>query len=72
MFQILNNQDIRAFDRLLKTHRDIATHLVKRSSEDQAYDVSVHLVSLCLYPDSLLVVSCRVRENCRLPCWDKN
>ena len=40
---------MKALDRLLKTHRDIATHLVKRSSEDQAYDVRVCLVVVALF-----------------------
>jgi cohesin loading factor subunit SCC2 len=36
---------VKEFDRLLVTYRDVASHLCKRSSEDQAYDViglSVH------------------------------
>lgn len=41
MVQIVANQDVKALERLLKAHRDIATHLAKRSSEDQAYEVSV-------------------------------
>jgi len=58
---------VKALDRLLKTHRDIATHLVKRSSEDQAYDVRVRLVVVALFVRVLtLVVLRRVRGSCRL------
>jgi cohesin loading factor subunit SCC2 len=38
--QIVSNLDTTALDRLLSSHQDIASHLCKRSSEDQAYDVS--------------------------------
>lgn len=37
--QIISSVDIRAFDKLLASHKELAAHLCKRSSEDQAYDV---------------------------------
>lgn len=48
MEEIMNSQDVKALDRLLKAHRDIATHLVKRSSEDQAYDSARELSAAML------------------------
>jgi cohesin loading factor subunit SCC2 len=38
--QIVPSADTRILEKLLSTHQDVATHLCKRSSEDQAYDVS--------------------------------
>jgi cohesin loading factor subunit SCC2 len=40
----VNNQDMKALERLLKAHRDVANHLAKRASEDQAYDVGGFLL----------------------------
>lgn len=40
-FQIVSTLDIKELDRFLSTQVDIATHLAKRSSDDQAYDVSL-------------------------------
>ena len=37
--QIISGVDIKAFDKLLASHKELAAHLCKRSSEDQAYDV---------------------------------
>lgn len=37
--QILSNVNIKALEKLLSTHQDVASHLCKRSSEDQAFDV---------------------------------
>lgn len=39
--KIVDGQDIKAFERLLKAHRDVMAHIARRSSEDQAYDVSL-------------------------------
>ncbi|KXN83113.1 Protein rad9 [Leucoagaricus sp. SymC.cos] len=48
MEEIVNNQDVKALDRLLKAHRDVANHLAKRSSEDQAYDSARELSAALL------------------------
>lgn len=39
LHQIVSNQENKALDRLLAAHRDVSSHLCKRSSEDQTYDV---------------------------------
>jgi hypothetical protein len=38
--QIVSSVDTRDLGKLLAVHKDVASHLCKRSSEDQAYDVS--------------------------------
>jgi len=38
--KILSAVDNKGLDKLLAIHQDVASHLCKRSSEDQAYDVS--------------------------------
>jgi len=40
---------MKELDKLLLTHRDMASHLCKRSSEDQAYDVIRISTSVDLY-----------------------
>jgi hypothetical protein len=38
--KIVSSVSLRALNRFLESHQDVASHLCKRSSEDQAYDVS--------------------------------
>jgi hypothetical protein len=40
--KVVSNIDLKGLNKLLEAHRDVASHLCKRSSEDQAYDVSVY------------------------------
>lgn len=37
--QVVSDMDVKRLDKLLGAHRDVALHLCKRASEDQAYDV---------------------------------
>ncbi|KAJ3560203.1 hypothetical protein NP233_g10992 [Leucocoprinus birnbaumii] len=48
MEEIVNGLDVKGLERLLKGHKDIATHLVKRASEDQAYDSARELSAAML------------------------
>ncbi|PFH53278.1 hypothetical protein AMATHDRAFT_73479 [Amanita thiersii Skay4041] len=43
--EILSKLDIKALDRLLLCHRELSSHLCKRSSEDQAYDSARELTA---------------------------
>ncbi|KAF8621415.1 hypothetical protein AX15_007826 [Amanita polypyramis BW_CC] len=43
--EIVANVDIRAFDKLLASHKELSSHLCKRSSEDQAYDSAKELTA---------------------------
>ncbi len=38
--KIVSSVSLRGLNRFLESHQDVASHLCKRSSEDQAYDVS--------------------------------
>lgn len=38
--KVLSTMNVKELDKLLSIHQDVATHLCKRSSEDQAFDVS--------------------------------
>jgi cohesin loading factor subunit SCC2 len=40
ILQIVSAVSLRRLNRYLDAHQDVASHLCKRSSEDQAYDVS--------------------------------
>jgi cohesin loading factor subunit SCC2 len=44
--QIVSDIDTEELDKLLSAHIDVASHLCKRSSEDQAYDVCFFIQSL--------------------------
>ncbi|KAF5337499.1 hypothetical protein D9758_013605 [Tetrapyrgos nigripes] len=48
MEEIVKNIDINSLDRLLAAHRDVATHLSKRASDDQAYDSAQELTAATL------------------------
>lgn len=39
LLKIVAKADDAQLERLIAAHEDVATHLAKRSSEDQAYDV---------------------------------
>lgn len=66
--QIVSAVDLKALNRLLATHRDVASHLCKRASEDQAYDVRYfYAPRLCL-----LNISYRARASLRLRHWGRN
>lgn len=53
MLQIVDTLDIKELDRYLGAHWDVAAHLGKRATEDQAYDVcvasSIHLHSTDIF-----------------------
>ncbi|KAF7297577.1 Sister chromatid cohesion protein [Mycena kentingensis (nom. inval.)] len=42
------NLDVKGLDRLLTAHRDVASHLAKRASEEQAYDTARELSAATL------------------------
>jgi cohesin loading factor subunit SCC2 len=44
--QIVSSVDEKALQKFLSVHQEVASHLCKRSSEDQAYDVGLINVSL--------------------------
>ncbi|KAF5374102.1 hypothetical protein D9615_008832 [Tricholomella constricta] len=46
--EIVSTVNVKELDKLLKTHKDIASHLCKRSSEDQAYDSARELTAATL------------------------
>ncbi|TFK39055.1 hypothetical protein BDQ12DRAFT_682942 [Crucibulum laeve] len=46
--EIVASVDIKELDKLLETHKDVASHLCKRSSEDQAYDSARELTAATL------------------------
>ncbi|KAK7056612.1 Sister chromatid cohesion protein 2 [Paramarasmius palmivorus] len=46
--QIIKTLDTKEFQRLLSAHHDLGAHLVKRGSEDQAYDTAQELTSAAL------------------------
>ncbi|KAJ7465273.1 hypothetical protein FB451DRAFT_1263153 [Mycena latifolia] len=46
--EIVSNLDAKRLDKLLGSHQDVAAHLVKRSSEDQAYDSARELTAASL------------------------
>jgi cohesin loading factor subunit SCC2 len=39
--QVLSRASVKYFERLATAHQDLATHLAKRSAQDQAYEVSI-------------------------------
>lgn len=39
-FQVISSGDVKHLDMLISRHQSIFSHLYKRASEDQAYDVS--------------------------------
>ncbi|KAF8636245.1 hypothetical protein AX17_003730 [Amanita inopinata Kibby_2008] len=43
--EIVSNVDVNSLERLLASHRELAAHLCKRSSEDQAYDSARELTA---------------------------
>ncbi|KAF9457433.1 hypothetical protein BDZ94DRAFT_1326256 [Collybia nuda] len=45
---IVSAVDLKALNKLLATHRDVASHLCKRSTEDQAYDSARELTAATL------------------------
>ncbi|KAI0051083.1 hypothetical protein FA95DRAFT_1554896 [Auriscalpium vulgare] len=44
--EIMSTRKIRVLERLIAAHQDVATHLAKRSSEDQAYDSARELTAV--------------------------
>lgn len=46
--EIVSNVNLKEFDKLLAVHRDVVSHLCKRSSEDQAYDSARELTAATL------------------------
>ncbi|KAI0064180.1 hypothetical protein BV25DRAFT_1934347 [Artomyces pyxidatus] len=44
--EIMSNLSVKALERLVAAHQDIASHLAKRSSEDQAYDSARELTAV--------------------------
>ncbi|KDR82399.1 hypothetical protein GALMADRAFT_220397 [Galerina marginata CBS 339.88] len=46
--EVVNNVDIKGLNRFLSAHQDVASHLCKRSSEDQAYDSARELTAATL------------------------
>ncbi|KII90510.1 hypothetical protein PLICRDRAFT_697054 [Plicaturopsis crispa FD-325 SS-3] len=43
--EMLSSTDVQKFEKLLSTHQDVAAHLCKRSTEDQAYDSARELTA---------------------------
>ncbi|KAF8208426.1 hypothetical protein K438DRAFT_2012502 [Mycena galopus ATCC 62051] len=48
MDELVSNLDLKRLDRLLGAHQDVAAHLTKRSSEEQAYDSARELTAATL------------------------
>ncbi|KAK7469438.1 Sister chromatid cohesion protein 2 [Stygiomarasmius scandens] len=48
MEEIVKNNDVASLDKLLAAHRDVAMHLSKRASDDQAYDSAQELTAATL------------------------
>ncbi|KAF8158512.1 hypothetical protein B0H34DRAFT_797892 [Crassisporium funariophilum] len=46
--EIVSNIDLKGLNRFLDAHRDVASHVCKRSSEDQAYDSARELTAATL------------------------
>ncbi|KAJ7065085.1 hypothetical protein B0H15DRAFT_872762, partial [Mycena belliarum] len=46
--EIVSNLNVKRLDKLLDNHRDVAAHLTKRSTEDQAYDSARELTAASL------------------------
>jgi cohesin loading factor subunit SCC2 len=57
--KILSAVDNKELDKLLAIHQDVASHLCKRSSEDQAYDVSQQRLVLQIRVKLFLLQSAR-------------
>ncbi len=61
--EVIGKSDFNQLERLIAAHDDVSSHLAKRSSEDQAYDVSRTLVSTVRL---LTPFTCRVHASSQL------